>query len=359
MPDGTVQRRAPAVRLDGLRKTFGDGDDVVTAVDDISFEIDRGSIVGLLGPNGAGKTTMIKSILGLVLPDAGTVEIGGVDVHDHPSTAYDKVGAILEGARNVYWRLTVRENLRFFAGIGGRDPSDVRSRHDALLDQFDLAEWADTPVKELSRGMKQKVSLASTLARDVDVVFMDEPTLGLDVETSFELRSELTRLSEREEVTILVSSHDMDVIESVCDSVIVLNDGTVVEHSEVDELLEVFETRRYQVVLDEALAADARRELERTVDAECTDGEHQPTVSFTSIDGDEIFEVMDILQTAGSQIRKCDSLQPDLEEIFLQLTDMDQTDAQSGPDTTDSQRRRATAIMNGGRPGEVPTDGNQ
>ena len=163
----------PAVEVEGLRKRFGEGDDAVVAVDGVSFAVETGSVVGLLGPNGAGKTTLIKSVLGMVLPDAGTVRIRGVDVDDRPRAAYASVDAMLEGARNDYWRLTVRENLRYFAAVGGVDPDAVADRHDRLLDQLGLADRADTPVRELSRGMKQKVSLASVLAGGAEVVFLD------------------------------------------------------------------------------------------------------------------------------------------------------------------------------------------
>jgi ABC-2 type transport system ATP-binding protein len=121
--------RAVAVAVEGLRKQFGTGPDAVTAVDDVSLEIETGSVVGLLGPNGAGKTTLIKSILGMVLPDAGTVRVQGVDVYERPREAYAHVDAMLEGARNDYWRLTVRENLRYFATVGGVDPDSVTDRH--------------------------------------------------------------------------------------------------------------------------------------------------------------------------------------------------------------------------------------
>ncbi|WP_049921106.1 ABC transporter ATP-binding protein [Halopiger djelfimassiliensis] len=325
----------PAIRVEGLRKTFEDGTTTVTAVDDITFQIEKGTVVGLLGPNGAGKTTTIKSMLGLVVPDAGTVEICGVDVHDQPDQAYKKIGAILEGARNVYWRLTVRENLSFFAGLGGDDPTAVRDRHDELLEQFGLVDRADTPVKDLSRGMKQKVSLASTLARDVEVVFMDEPTLGLDIETSLELRTELCRLTDREDVTIVLCSHDMDVIESVCDSVLVLNEGSIVEYDEVDALLQVFRTRQYQITVESTLSTDARERLEQVVDVDYSDEDKQFTITFTATDGNEIYEVMNILQRTGQNILDIESLKPDLEDIFLQITDTSIEDSgRNGADET-------------------------
>ena len=126
--------------VDGLTKVYGDGETAVRAVDDVSFSVDRGEVVGVLGPNGAGKTTTIKSILGLVIPTAGSVEIAGVDAHAHPRRVYRHVGAMLEGARNIYWRLTVRENLEYFAALAGQSGRAARDRHDRLLDQFTVGQ---------------------------------------------------------------------------------------------------------------------------------------------------------------------------------------------------------------------------
>lgn len=317
----------PAIRVEGLQKTFGKGKTAVTAIDDISFEIESGTVVGILGPNGAGKTTTIKSMLGLILPDAGIVEIAGRDVHQEPNRAYKNVGAILEGARNIYWKLTVQENLSFFAGIGGDDPSKLHDRHETLLKQFDLVDYADTPVNNLSRGMKQKVSLASTLARDVDIVFMDEPTLGLDIETSFELRTELNRLAD-EDVTIVLCSHDMDVIETVCDRVLILNDGSIIEYNDVDALLDLFHTRQYEITLDRPVDRRVRRRLERTIDVDITETDDRLTVTFAVVEGDEVYDTVNILQDGKQDIRDIASTKPDLEDVFLQLTETD-------PRTTD------------------------
>lgn len=248
--DNTVSgqpKETPAVMVQNLRKTFGNGDEVVTAVDDVSFKIEQGEIVGLLGPNGAGKTTIIKSILGLVLPDSGEVRVNGTNVLETPAEMYQSAAAMLEGARNTYWRLTVRENLRFFTVIGGSIPTNQRKRHDELLRMLELEDRADTVVNDLSRGMKGKVSLAVTLARDTPIVFLDEPTLGLDVEASYELRSELRRLADDESRTIVVSSHDMEVIEKVCDRVIILYDGIVLIDKQVEALLDLFKTQAFQL----------------------------------------------------------------------------------------------------------------
>ncbi|MFC7235017.1 ABC transporter ATP-binding protein [Halosegnis marinus] len=312
-----------AVRVDGLTKTYGSGDAAVTAVDDVSFAVEAGTAVGLLGPNGAGKTTAIKSLLGLVIPTHGTAEVAGIDVHADPRAAYRHVGAMLEGARNTYWRLTVRENLRFFAALAGRKPADVRERHDELLARFDLTGKADTPVKELSRGMQQKVSLAATLARDAEVVFLDEPTLGLDVESSRELRRELRRLVEESGMTVVVSSHDMDVIEAVCDRVVIMSDGAIVADERVADLLDLFRTRSYAVTVEGAVPERVRARLRERFDADGFDAVEAGERFTARVVGDGFYELTDTLRDAGLTVADFQTAEPDLEDVFLRVTGRD------------------------------------
>ncbi|WP_218644820.1 ABC transporter ATP-binding protein [Natronomonas gomsonensis] len=311
--------REIAIAVEGLTKRFGTGADSVLAVDNVSFEVETGSVVGLLGPNGAGKTTLIKSVLGMIVPDEGSVRIGGIDVAERPKAAYANVDAMLEGARNDYWRLTVRENLRYFATVSGVDPDSVTDRHDRLLERLDLAEWADTPVRKLSRGMKQKVSLASVLAGGADVVFLDEPTLGLDVESSRTLQRELRRLAEEDGLTVLISSHDMGVIETVCDRVLVMSEGRIVADDSVDSLLR--DAASGTVIIEsldldgDAIAAIRERfditdieELERGVRIEVVAA------------GDNLYALMDVLSGAGVTPERVRTVEPDLEDIFVGLT---------------------------------------
>ncbi|AHG03446.1 ABC transporter ATP-binding protein [Halobacterium sp. DL1] len=307
--------------VDGLRKTYGEGEDAVTAVVDVSFEVDRGEVVGVLGPNGAGKTTTIKSILGLVVPTAGDVEIAGIDASDNQRAVYRHVGAMLEGARNVYWRLTVRENLEFFAALGGQSPHASRERHDELLDQFGLAEKADHTVNDLSRGQKQKVSLAATLARGTDVVFLDEPTLGLDVEASLELRRELRRLADEEDITIVLSSHDMDVVEDVCDRVVILSDGQVIADDSVEDLVGVFDTQAYRISVDGVVPDDVRARLDAAfrVDDWERFGDHT-RFEVTLTEETTLYDVLDALRDADLALADVDGRDPNLEDVFLEVT---------------------------------------
>jgi len=324
---GTVSgdRGEPALVAEGVSKQFGSGDNTVLAVDDVSLTVERGSVVGLLGPNGAGKTTLIKCMLGIVIPDAGSVRVFGTDVADGRRTAYADVDAMLEGARNDYWRLTVRENLRYFATIHGVDPDSVSERHDRLLDRFDLATRADTPVRELSRGMKQKVSLASVLAGGAELVFLDEPTLGLDVESSRTLRRELSRLAREEGLTIVLSSHDMAVIEDVCDRVVMMADGRVVADDTVTALLSGADhdsVRVTSVDIDGAVVATLRERFDvRAV--ESADGRTSVEVAAA---GDALYDLTDALREAGVTIEDIRTVQPELEEVFVDRTGME-TDA--------------------------------
>lgn len=189
--------------------------------------------------------------------------------------------------------------------------------------------------------MKRKVSLASTLARDVDVVFMDEPTLGLDIEASLELRSEIDQLAESEDVTIVLCSHDMDVIQDVCDSVVILNDGEVVEHDEVETLLELFNTRQYEITLEPPVPDDVRERVGDLADATDTDARGNFVFTFTVTDSGEIYEVMNVLEDADQEILDVESLDPDLEEVFLEITDAGPENG-SGPGDDDHSTQEVT-----------------
>lgn len=322
--DGSKEARSDAdsvVSVRNLTKVYDGG---VRAVDDVSFDIEHGSVVGLLGPNGAGKTTCMKSILGLISPSSGSVTVSGFDIEEEPKKGYQHVGAVLEGARNIYWRFTVRENLEFFGSIAGHRPSEMRERHDELLEQFGLRDKADVQVNNLSRGMKQKATLACTLSRDVDVALLDEPTLGLDIESSVELQRELRRLADQNLMTLIISSHDMDVIERICDRVIIMNDGNVIADDTVENLVEVFQAQTYRVTVEGSLTDSIKATL--TDDFNATDWSQIDERTYFSAplaDGAEIKDLLETLLDADYRVGAIDTVDTDLEEIFLELTEDD------------------------------------
>lgn len=334
-PEGSFRSEGPAITVEQLSKSYSD----TQAVDDVSFQIERGTVVGLLGPNGAGKTTTIKCLLGLVVPSSGTIQVGDVDVRSNPKRAYRRIGATLEGSRNAYWRLTVLENMGFFSALAGNDPRNQREYHRNLLSTFDIEDKADTVVRELSRGQKQKVSLACALAREAAFLFLDEPTLGLDVESSLELQAELRRLAEDNETTVLISSHDMDVVEDICDRVIIMNEGHIIEDDSVENLLNIFNTQRYEVTVLGTLSRQFRNRLRSSYSADSFTSETGRTRFKASVTSDEFYRFIETVREANVQIASIDTIDSDLEYVFLEATENADRSASGEPVGTEELRR--------------------
>lgn len=313
-----------ALYVDSLTKTFKSDDSEVKALNGISFAAKPGEVVGLLGPNGAGKTTAIKAILGLVVPDQGEIRIQGIDPYDQPKEAYKHVDAMSEGARNDYWRLTVAENLRYFAAVRGQKPEALADRHETLLDRFGLADKAGTQVRNLSRGMKQRVSLATILASQVSIAFLDEPTLGLDVESSLQLRNEINRIAREEGITMLICSHEMDVIEDVCDRVVIMNEGRVLANDSIENLLSEFDTRGYRIVTRGA-TRPILSYLQRNFDVKGIENINGHTQFVVNVDSEGFYKLTDVMERQQLEMVSLQSVQPDLEKLFLEITSGNQS----------------------------------
>ncbi|ELZ95969.1 ABC transporter ATP-binding protein [Haloferax mucosum ATCC BAA-1512] len=313
-------RREPLISVEGLKKEYSSGDQTVTAVDDISFSIDRGSIVGILGPNGAGKTTTIKSLLGLVEPDAGKVLIDGSEVSEERKQVYSRVSAMLEGARNAYWRLTVEENMSFFMSHRGINPRSNTDRRRRILEELGLADKANVPVRELSRGMKQKAALACVLAQDTPVLFLDEPTLGLDVEATRALRSHLAALAAEDGRTIIISSHEMDTVQELCDRVIVMTNGRIAADKETQSFTDLFQAQAYEIEVEDDIEQPARTAIERRFDtAEFADYPSKTELTVTLDHKREVFDLMDTFRDHDVVPAKVNHADVDLEEAYLQV----------------------------------------
>ncbi|GLR79016.1 ABC transporter ATP-binding protein (plasmid) [Azospirillum oryzae] len=218
---------SPAIRADGLTKRFPapDGRDV-TAVDAIAFTVPRGSVTGLLGGNGAGKTTTISMLLGLLLPTAGTVEILGVDMARHRHAVLPRMNFSSPYVELPH-RLTVRENLTVYAHLYGL--TCVKKRVRELAEHLDLSRFLDRPSGGLSAGQKTRVALAKAMLNDPEVLLLDEPTASLDPDTADWIRTYLERYRLRTGATILLASHNMLEVERLCDSVLMMRQGRIVD----------------------------------------------------------------------------------------------------------------------------------
>jgi ABC-2 type transport system ATP-binding protein len=232
-----------------LHKAYRAQGKTTRAVKDVSLEIEAKQVLAFLGPNGAGKTTTIKMIAGLVLPDEGTVSIAGRDPHRQPQ-ALRSVGAVLEGSRNLYWRLTPAENLEYFGVLRGLSRRVARQRSRVLLERFELSHKSTTRVQKLSRGMQQKVAIAVALIHEPPLLLLDEPTLGLDVEATQTVKR-LVREIASEGRAILLTTHQLDIAEELSDRVAIINNGEIVAEQPTKALIQQFSRAVYRVELSE------------------------------------------------------------------------------------------------------------
>ena len=207
-------------------RLFGDGGKEKLAVDRVSFDVHRGEIFGLLGPNGAGKTTTIKMLTTLLIPTSGSATVLGLDAVKESAKLRPRINLVSGGERGLYFRLTGRQNLEFFSDMY-RVPREVKKRKiEDLLELVGLTEAADIRVEEYSRGMKQRLHLARGLVNDPEVLFLDEPTLGLDPEISRETRALIRRLSEKG-MTIMLTTHYMFEADELCDRLAIISEGRI------------------------------------------------------------------------------------------------------------------------------------
>jgi len=218
------------LETENLTKRFGS----FIAVDNLSFSVHRGEVFGLLGHNGAGKTTTINMLAGLMLPTEGTAKISGHDIRDEPLEARRKIGLLPDNPGN-YLHLTAKQNLEFFAELADVPPNIARERIDDLLKLVGLMEWRDKKVEIFSRGMKQRLGVAQSLIRDPDVLFFDEPTLGIDPEGTRQMRGLIRRLA-GEGKAILICSHLLNEVSRVCDRVAIMRRGRIVAMGTLPEL---------------------------------------------------------------------------------------------------------------------------
>lgn len=218
------------IEIRDLTKRYG----TFTAVDHVSLEVRPGEIFGFLGPNGAGKTTTIRIVAGLSLPTAGTVLTGGVDVAREPVRAKAKTGYVPDRPY-LYEKLTARELLQFVVNLYSKEWSACESRAVELLRYFDLHDWIDARIENLSHGMKQKLVLVSALVHDPAILVIDEPMVGLDALAQRQVRRLFRQLAS-ENKTVMLTTHTLSVAEAVCDRIAIIHRGRIVATGTTESL---------------------------------------------------------------------------------------------------------------------------
>jgi ABC-2 type transport system ATP-binding protein len=292
-----------AVRAEGLRKSYGS----TMAVDGVSLEIPAGRIFGLLGPNGAGKSTTIGMLSGLLLPDAGRVEIAGGD----PALAENRRRlGVAPQALAIYPELTAEENLRFFGELYGLSGSRLRERVAWALDLAGLTERRRERVDKYSGGMQRRLNLASALVHEPEVVFLDEPTVGVDPQSRNAIFEQIEALRASAK-TVLYTTHYMEEAQRLCDFVAIVDHGKILAQGTVDELI----------------AAHGGKSLLRVELVERPGGDAEPTGLGGDLDGtslridtDRPHEAIARVFASGVRVERLQLEPADLESVFLNLT---------------------------------------
>jgi ABC-2 type transport system ATP-binding protein len=296
----------------------------IRALDGVDLQVHEGEIFGILGPNGAGKTTLLKILSCLVLPDEGRARVGGVDTI-RENRVKPMIGLVHADERSFYWRLTARENLRFFARLYNLQGRRIASRIDELLERVEMTEEADRPFSGYSSGMKQRMAIARALLHDPPILFMDEPTRSLDPAAALALRAFIQgQLHQRDEKTILLATHNLREAETMADRVAILVKGKVREVGTVDQVRRWgLQGQRFtlEIVAD---AGEVRGPFQVLTD-EAIDGRRKVTVSLDEGKGFE--EMMRSLLEAGVGVLSCNRDEPDLEQAFERILEAERTEA--------------------------------
>jgi ABC-2 type transport system ATP-binding protein len=295
------------------------------AVDGVSFDIYKGEIFGLLGPNGAGKTTTIKMITGLLRPTSGSICVMDKDVDKNPMQALKNIGTVLAGDRSIYWKLTARENLEYFAALYGCNKKEAKKRAEHIINRLGLTEKADELVEKFSTGMKQKVALGKALIPNAPVVLLDEPTLGLDPQSALNLREIIVDIKS-EGRTVLLTTHYMEEADFLCDRIAIIDGGKIIALDTPENLkrsinevksIKIELTKADEKLIDEIKAMENIKNVINDYNSE----KRNYTLTIHHTNGNTIIQkLLDCISKNKSQILNINVLEPSLEDVFIHLT---------------------------------------
>ncbi len=306
-----MSNAAPILSVRDLRKVYRRGPFTrggVAALDGVTLEVGRGSIFGLLGPNGAGKTTLLKVLLGLVRGHEGHAELFGLPPGDPASRR--RVGYLPE-AHRLPGHLTGRQLLRLFGALSGRAPGDLEARIGPLLERVGMSQAADRKVREYSKGMQQRIGLAQALIHEPELVFLDEPTDGVDPVGRAAIR-ELVLELKRSGVTLFLNSHLLLEVELMCDRVVIMDRGRILREGTIQDLTPSTGLVRFEL---QAPHAGLEQLLEGVGERLRVDG----TAFEIALQEGGTDAVIDRLRAAGASIRSVQPRRLNLEESFLDL----------------------------------------
>jgi ABC-2 type transport system ATP-binding protein len=305
------------IEVSNLTKKFGD----FTAVDHISFDVKKSEIFGLLGPNGAGKTTTIRMLSTLTRPTEGTATIGGYDIVKNDSKVRELIGLVSE-KMIMYDRLTAKENLMFFGKLYNIPKEILEERIDELLELVQLSQWKNSKVGTFSTGMRQRMNVVRALLNMPKVLFLDEPTLGLDPQSTVEVREFVKKINRENETTIILTTHMMNEADILCDRIGIIDHGKISALDTSTNLKNSISGANTTILVLEISNLDP--DLISTIRAlNCVETVSQENTSHIKVHahGDDAFDsVIDSIRAKKGKIVTIQNIQPTLEDVFLHIT---------------------------------------
>jgi len=321
-----------AIEVHSLSKRFGD----VQAVADADFDVRKGELYGFLGPNGAGKTTTINMLTGLARPDRGTIRIAGVECSKNPKAAQRLMGVVPDES-NLYPELTGYENLCFCGALYGMDRRDRNARARELLDRFELAEAADRKFAGYSKGMKRKLTIAAGIIHSPPILFLDEPTTGIDVASARRIRQLIAELNAAG-TTIFLTTHYIEEAQRLCERIAFIVKGSIVRIDTVENLMRLTQGRHVvQVTVRSTgseppsrVARPTATELTAAVAAEFANLQcralSNAAIRVESSEPVRVGALVRFLEQRGAEVLEARRVQPSLEEVFVRITGIEAGD---------------------------------
>jgi len=312
------------IEVKNLTKTFGK----FTAVDDISFSVKKGEIFGLLGPNGAGKSTTLRMLSTLSRPTKGTATIGGYDTVKNDTQVRKLIGIVSE-KMIIYNRLTAKENLYFFGSLFNIPKDTLNRRIDDLLELVKLTKWKNAQVGTFSTGMRQRMNVVRALLNMPQVLFLDEPTLGLDPQSSVEIRDFVKKLNQENGTTVVLTTHMMVDADLLCDRIAIVDHGKIIALDTSTNLKKIISGGDAMIIKLEVANLNpdmivAMRALD-CIDAVTQENSMQLHII---VHGEDAFDkIVDVIRRRNGKINSMSNLQPTLEDVFLHITGHDVRDS--------------------------------
>jgi len=285
--------------------------DEIHAVEDLNLEIDEGEMIGYIGANGAGKSTTVKMLTGILEPSSGSIQVDGLNPNKNRKKNAMNIGVVFGQKTQLWWDLPVKESFKLLKEIYEVTDEGYEKRIDEFDEVLQLSDFWDQPVRKLSLGQKMRCELAAAFLHHPKIVYLDEPTIGLDVAVKERIRDFIRKMNQEKDITVMLTTHDIDDIEDLCDRIVVLDDGKKIYDGQLDSLVNRFSSRRLVLETDDSIDLD----VEGVSKVESVNGQVEIVFDREIISASDLMrEVLERYAVRDFQIKE-----PDIESVVKKI----------------------------------------